>query len=582
MTRSLKILALVPAAMLVVGCDDTTTNSTSETKTTETQSQSYADTKSKGAIILTMRDLVTGSFLSGVSASLLGNTAINATSNASGIAIFDSVAPGSRLVRIEKEGYAGRIVSADLADGASEVPRVHDVSLEVTLPKLGATVVGKVYFTDKLGNRNADSGATVYLDYAGNDWTNGHFSTVTDKDGNYTFKNLPEDIELNVTVRSQLLASGVFAPSGSARISGLKSDEVRNLKSINLSIDAEAFELLTTSIDALPENQSVSIHFSSAVDTLALRKGDIAVTSGTKDVAILPTWSNGNKTLTLKPFSGTWITGTNSIELSLKSPLGQSLSKSLTFTAGTVGALPNVVAGLQSKATILGKEKINAVDGNTASVNFFWNKAANADGYVLYKKARNENAFTKIGETSDGKDTSYALNTAEMFDKGDTVIFTVVSFNAKGFAAIESAPKLTLTDIIAPKLIADPGDFAVPAEMNNSGSMKDSIKTNSLTFDFSEPVDTTARPVFSMSNNINAAVKKASDDSLAIVWEWVSKTQGKATLVVMPKYDATGLDIDIDVNLGAIKDENGLVATPQKAEFATLRAKQAAPVVVTP
>lgn len=576
MSRSSKLLALLPAALLVVGCEDTVTN-------TSTETQSYVDTKATGSIVLQVRDQVTGAFLPAAKASLLGTGASSITTDsAAGLAVFTSVAPGSRLVRIEKEGYAGRIVTADLSDGSSEVPRVHDAQLEVRLPKLGASVTGKVYYTDKLGNRNVDSGATVYLDYAGDDWTNGHFETVTDKDGNYTFAKLPEDIELKVTVRSQVLSTGVFAATGSASIAGLKVGETRNLAVINLSIDAGAFELLTKSIDAIPETESVSISFSSPVDTVALRKGDITVVSGELDVAVLPSWSNAGKTLTLKPFSGKWITGTNTISLNVKSALGQSIGKEIDFTAGTVGALPAAVASLHSKATVLGKEKVDTVDGNTAVVNFTWNKAIGADGYYLYKKARTENAYTRIAETSDGKDTAYALSTAEMFDKGDTVSFVVVSYNAKGLSALESAAKLTLTDVIAPKLMADPGDFTVPAEMNNSASAKDSIKTNSLVFDFSEPVDTLGRPVFAMSNNINAAVKKSSDDSLAIVWEWVSKTQGKATLVVLPKYDATGIDIDIDVNLGAIKDENGHVATPVKAEYATLRAKQPAPVVVTP
>jgi len=575
MSRSSKFLALLPAALLVVGCEDTVTN-------TSTDTQSYTDTKATGSITVQVRDQVTGAFVSGVTASLLGTGATVATSDSIGLAVFSAVAPGSRLVRVEKDGYAGRIVTADLSDGASEVPRVHDAKVEVTLPKLGASVTGKVYYTDKLGNRNVDSGATVYLDYTGEGWTNGHFATVTDKDGNYTFTKLPEDIELKVSVRSQLLSTGVFAPTGSASIAGLKVGETRNLAVINLSIDAGAFELLTKSIDAIPETESVSINFSSSVDTVALRKGDITVASGNLDVAILPTWSNTSKTLTLKPFSGKWITGSNTITLNVKSALGQSIATSIDFTAGTVGALPASVTSFHSKATVAGKEKVDTVDGNTSLVNFLWNKATGADGYYLYKKARNENAYTKIGETSTGKDTAFALTTTDMFDKGDTVSFVVVSYNAKGLSALESAAKLTLTDVIAPKLTADPGDFVVPADLNNAASTKDSIKTNSLTFDFSEPVDTLGRPSFSISNNNNAAAK-VNTDSLAVTWEWVSRTQGKATLIVLPKFNATGMDVDVSTDITGIRDENGHTAVSPKAEYLILRAKQpAAPAPATP
>lgn len=580
MSRSAKILALVPAALMVVGCEDTVTNTT-----TASETQAYTDTKATGTITLVVRDQLTGTMLSGVKATLLGTGTASVVSDSSGITQFASVVPGTRLVRLEKAGYASRIVSASLYDGNSEVPRVHDFTDEVTLPRLGASVTGKVYFSDKLGNHNVDSGAVVYLQYAGEGWVNGLFSTVTDKDGAYRFDSLPEDIRVNLTVRSHKLALGVYAADGGTSISGLKAGEIRNLENINLSIDAEAFSLLTTTIDAIPETETVTVNFSGAVDTVALRKDDLTVTAGGQDVAIVPTWSNGNKTLTLKPFSGKWITGSNRIEISVKSALGQSISETLTFNAGTVSALPAAVTSLHSKAMILGKEKIDTVDGNTGSVTFTWNKATGADGYTLYKKATKDNAFTKVGGTSDAKDTVTTITSGDMFDKGDTVSFVVVSFNAKGYSAVESAAKLTLTDLIAPKLLADPGDFVVPADVNNSASTKDSIKTDAMVFNFSEPVDTLGRPVFTIANNINAGVKKANDDSLKVIWEWVSRTQGKATLVVMPKYDATGMDVDISADITMIKDENKLTAVSPKAEYLIFRAKQPvapAPAPATP
>lgn len=569
MSRSAKILALVPAALMVVGCEDTVTNTT-----TSSETQSYSDTKATGTITLLVRDQLTGAMLSGVKATLLGTTTASVVSDSSGTTLFSSVVPGSRLVRLEKEGYASRLVSASLYDGSSEVPRVHDFTAEVALPRLGASVTGKVYFSDKLGNHNVDSGATVYLQYAGEGWVNGLFSTVTDKDGAYRFDSLPEDIRVNISVRSHKLALGVYAAEGGTNISGLKAGEIRNLETINLAIDAEAFSLLTTTIDAIPETESVTVNFSGAVDTAALRKGDIEVTAGGQVVAIVPTWSNGNKALTLKPFSGKWITGSNRLEISVKSALGQSISETLNFNAGTVGALPASVTSLHSKALILGKEKIDTVNGNTGSVTFTWNQATGADGYTLYKKALKDNAYTKVGGTSDAKDTSYALNTTEMFDKGDTVSFVVVSFNAKGYSAVETAAKLTLTDMVAPKLQADPGDFLISGSLNNSGSISDTIKVDDMVLEFSEPVDTLGRPVFTISNNINAAVKKANDDSVKVVWEWISRTQGKATLIVMPKYDATGLDIDISADITMIKDENKIGAVAAKPEFLIFRAKQ--------
>lgn len=577
--KTTRAALLVSALALLGGCDD----STSSTETTTTSTQSYSDAKARGTITIYLRNQVDGSVIANATATLLGSTPITATSDAAGIVQFTGVEPGSRLVKIEATGYAGKIITADLFDGSSDVPRVQDFSKEILLPLKGASVSGRVYLTDKLGNRTVLKGAKVDLAYASessSSWIEGNLSTVTDSTGAYGFAKLPEDISLKITVRSIDTTSTTFIADGNATVGGLKAGEKRFLDPINLLVNAESFQLLTTGFDAIAATDSIRFLISTPVDTTALRNGDIVVTSGSDKLGAKAIWSNSAKSLTLVPFDSRWPTGTLAVALNLKSPIGQGINKSINVTVGSVSSLPDPIKALAYKGMVQGKLRADSIDGPTATVEFKWNKAARADGYYVYKKALGDKAYILYQTVSDAKDTVVSVNTADMFAEGDTVSFLVASYNAKGVSALDAAPKKTLTDMVAPKLSSDPGEFTVAAAPNNAAAAKDSLKIGSeLSFNFTEPMDTALRPVIS-SENMTAA--KINLDSIAITWNWVSKTQAKVALYVLPKYDASAMDIKISVDISTLRDENRLIATSPKGDWLSLLAKAPAAAPATP
>lgn len=572
LSRSLSAFALLA---VLAGCDDTTTNSTT---TATTVDQSFTDSKARGNIFVLLRDQVSGAPLEDARVTLLGSDSTTVLqSGASGDVVFRGLLPGTRLLRLEKDGYAGRLVTVTLADGASDVPRLQDLSFDVSLPKLGAEVNGKVYFLDKTGNRMPLKGAVVDLYFRSEDgfrWIAGHRSTGTDSLGEYAFDSLPEDVEIELLVRSRAIDGNVYAASGRRSIDALKSGETRYIPVFELLPDVEAFALLSDNLDAITENDALSLTFSQAVDTTALRIGDIAVVNGTTDVGILATWSSGARSLQIRPFSGKWITGSNRLVLNLKSGLGVSLAKNMTFVASSVSELPKQSGFLSAKASVFGRDT-NKVNSATASVEFKWGRAAGAEGYDLYKKARGDNAYLWVAKTSDAKDTVLALNTTDMFDKGDTVSFVVVPFNSKGSAGLSGAPSLKLTDAIRPKLVEAPADFS-PSSLDNSG-IKENLVIGTAKFAFSEVMDTLARPEIVYENQNGTKIDRAD---LVIEWTWTSASEGALLLAVRPEKNASGLDAKISVGLSDFRDQNGnLFQAPAQADWTTILAKA---VVVAP
>lgn len=568
-SRSLCAFALLA---VLAGCDDTTTNSTT---TATTVDQSFTDSKARGNIFVLLRDQVSGAPVEDARIALLGADSTTVLeSGVSGEVVFRGLLPGTRLLRIEKDGYAGRLVTATLYDGASDVPRLQDLSLDVSLPKLGAEVNGKVYFVDKTGNRMPLKGAVVDLYFRSENgfrWISGHRSIATDSLGQYGFDSLPEDVELELLVRSREIGGNVYAASGKRSIDALKSGETRYIPVFELQPDVEAFALLSDNLDAITESDVLSLTFSQAVDTTALRIGDIAVENGSTDVGIVATWSSGSRTLQIRPFSGKWITGSNRLVLNLKSGLGVSLSKSMTFVASSVSELPKQAGFLSAKASVFGRDTTK-VNSGTASVEFKWGRAAGAEGYDLYKKARGDNAYLWVAKTSDAKDTVLSLNTTEMFDKGDTVSFVVVSFNSKGSAGLAGAPSLKLTDAIRPRLVGAPADFT-PSSLDNSGS-KENLEIGKARFEFSEVMDTLLRPEIVYENLNGTKIDRAD---LVVEWSWTSSTEGTLFLAVRPEKNASGLDAKISVGLSDFRDQNGnLFQAPAQADWTTILAKAAA------
>lgn len=556
------------------GCDDKNMNSTS------TVDQSYTDTKARGSVFVLLRDQVTGAPLANAQVSLLGSDSNQvANSDSSGYVTFKNLLPGKRILKIEKAGYAGKYTAADLVDGASDVPRLQDLSFDIALPRLGPTVSGKVYYLDKSGNSIALAAADLDLYYKssnGENWISGYKAATADSFGVYKFDSLPEDVDLSIRVRSKSIAGNVYAASDVRSIGALKQGEARHIPIFQLQPNIEAFALLADNLDAITETDTLKLTFSLPVDTTVLRKGDIAVTvagpgPGATDVGIVPVWSEGGRKLSIRPFSGKWITGGNQLKLALKSALGVALAETLDFVASSVSAPPKQAGSLSAKATVFGKDT-SKVNSNTASATFKWTKADGAEGYDLYKKAKADNAYLWVAKTSDAKDTTLSLNTTDFFDKGDTVSFALVAFNSKGSAGFTGAPILVLTDAIRPKLMADPGDFAPDsATADNSESKKDTAILGKATFTFSETMDTLARPELTFEN-LNGT--KVDRDSLAIVWTWKSATVAELFIGALPGKDVSTIDTKIGVGLAAFHDENGnLFSAPTQADWTSILVK---------
>jgi len=553
---SKKLLGLIAVASLyLVGCSD------------NTMEQSYSDAKGEGKVSLLMRDNVTGALLSNVSVTLIDNNKKVAadTTDSTGLAVFTGLTVGDKLFQVELAGHAGKIITVSLSDGSSDVPRVMDVAEEVRLPLLGAQVTGKVYYEDKYGNLNVLSGAAVdlYLEaQAPGTWVNGHLSATTGDDGAYTFDSLPEDVKLNVYVRSTTVAGEVYAAATSRTINMLKSGESRTLDKITLNVDGDALILLSDNLDSVSESGVLELIFSTEIDTSLIKLDDIKVTHGADKIASTSAWSDGNHKLTVKSSTGKWYVGSQDLVLNLQDINGASYAKSLPFSPESKSVAPSNATNLKIKANVYGKDT-NRVNSNTASVTLNWTASANAEGYDILVKSEKDSNYVFTANVGSGTDSSYALNTTSFFDSAAVVKIMVLAYNSKSYADISKAPVITVKDSIRPRLVSTPGEFAVMSGLTDLEltSASDTIYADSVTFTFTEVMDTTKTPDLSFANNTGSTVVA---EDLLLYWHWVSETEGHVVIGALPKKTVAPIDGAVSVDLSALTDVIGnFVQVPQ-------------------
>lgn len=131
-----------------------------------------------------------------------------ATTNSAGLATFGGLSEGDVAVYIANSGYLSYNTTTTLvrsyntsSSNQVDANQVQFKNLSVTLPKLGASVKGKIYgdFTYSGTNTLIPSGVTVYAK-TDNSYEPNVFTTTTDANGQFAFTNLPETVSLDFSI----------------------------------------------------------------------------------------------------------------------------------------------------------------------------------------------------------------------------------------------------------------------------------------------------------------------------------------------------------------------------------------------
>ena len=558
---------------------------------------------SKGNLYISIRD-VNGTVLTAgdsVKVTLLQIDSKARLADSLGTVEYKSLQVGSYQVLIEKEGYASMVCKTDITLASVDyIPIAADQTLAVDMHKIGATVTGTAMRQDLSGINGAEivpaTDASMRLTLGGGacGFVEGSFTATVDEDGVYSFTDLPELANYTIKPMAITISDELNLANSIAGVTGV-SDENVKIPQISYTVNTDPFEVVSTNANSVAIDDSIVVSFSKAVDVSRIRNGDINVSN---DVAILTSWSNDNKTLTVKAATGKWNYGSSfTLTYSVFSVNGVSInavsSNSLPITIYTEGKL-GVIKGLKAK-----NKMDTTINYNSTVVNLTWNRLSNASGYKVYRKTSGDSSFVHAQTLNSINDTNAAM-AGNDFSDGKSVRFLVVGFNSVNTSpfVVDSAKNFydkvkptqsllyssqgTATSVTTPGTSTQDWIFESDAASVTAGSTNlDLSQLATMVIDFSEPMDTT---LFSVNDNIEVTVDgtENSSDKLTFTKAWSADgSQLVITPYVVAKKSAADVALRVTVSFADVKDKRGNVISTKSNSVSVLY-KHNTPVVLPP
>jgi hypothetical protein len=524
----------------------------------------YEESKTTASADFTVTD-VDGEALDSVTVEWVYNGKLKTSmTDSAGRLVLRDLRAASYRFRFLKDEFAAIDLNVNmLPQGTSDMPIIPDVDATIRMHALGVSLAGEVKLTDSDGNRSLQEGVTLDLEMdppTTGTWVKQTYTTTTDENGAFVFEDLPEKaFWYKVSVRRfEDDANKVYrATADWTENSTLRgSDVATKLTPFILVLDVPALEIDQTNSEGINSSDDFEMTFSQSVNTGDIMLNDLVVISNSSGrvVAVDFEWANSATELTVTPVNGDWgEAGDYNISGRIESVDGSVLNIDEDFevlATGDAGA----VSGLEVewwRDDSWTTHDNDSLDSNAEDVALIWNKVSGAVGYEVYRKASDEDNYTRIARWEDADDTTYTADVAGMLEEG-SVRFAVVSFTADNRSDLTDATIL-LEDIVTPKMtsISPLTEYSFAFYGDNSAD-SDPYVLDTETVNFSEKMDTTA----SLSITVPSAL-----DPLEVTWEWTSLTAGTFTLQVPANTDASavtaGGDVSADLSVSGLVDLNG-------------------------
>jgi hypothetical protein len=348
-------------------------------------------TDSQAKLNVLVKDASTGNPVSGATVKLLSGD--EGKTDANGFAVFSGVPIGYQSVRVDASKYAS--VIADIRVQGSPSVAVENNEI-IEIPQT-VTLTGSAYYEDEDYNLFAAEGATIriildkssYDDYS---LVNEALETKVGADGKYTFE-VPADFNNSIVYGLEYKsAEGIvynpvsvttldFTLGSTPTVGDIIYDNTAVINSFQLLGPREIRYPTPTLADSTRE---IVLNFTDSIDIANSGSGAISVSGSTPIDKI---YSNGNKTVTIKPF-GKWQENFSIYISGLRSGEGRYLSVTISvyFEAkpGLIEAPPTVAV-----ASALPTPKIS------------WSEVKNATGYrILLTASNGDGSYYNVGSSS--------------------------------------------------------------------------------------------------------------------------------------------------------------------------------------
>lgn len=408
--------SLVTAAALLAACDSTVTNTND-------------DAKAEGNITIMVVDNHSGAALSGATVySVTDDKAV--VGDSLGRSVWKKRALGDHSFQVSKDGYATVHTQVNLAEqGQGDVPRVGDVVQTVPMYKAGVLAKGIVLYNDDKGKLNAASKATVYANLPPQ-FVPCELSTQTNDKGEYSFDNLPEGVEIDISVGQELIDSKKYVGDAVLTIGGAsyRAGDLINVGTINLVKTSAQIVKVADNTSEIDTVSDVTFTFAAELEADSVNVSKWTVTKGGNEVLVTVALSSDKRTVSITPYTEKWTKGsTYSVRGTVYSVDGSSSTVSASFTVGggSTGssARPGNVDGL----------KITEDEDYSYYIHLSWNEAkGDVYRYNIYLKTNLVNDFAFYTSTAD---TTYRFDLDEFTSSVTDVYYIVLPVNDDGVEA---------------------------------------------------------------------------------------------------------------------------------------------------
>lgn len=408
--------SLVTAAALLAACDSTVTNTND-------------DAKAEGNITIMVVDNHSGAALSGATVySVTDDKAV--VGDSLGRSVWKKRALGDHSFQVSKDGYATVHTQVTLAEqGQGDVPRVGDVVQTVPMYKAGVLAKGIVLYNDDKGKLNAASKVTVYANLPP-EFVPSELSTQTNDKGEYSFDNLPEGVEIAISVGQELIDSKKYVGDAVHPIGGAsyRSGDLINVGAINLVKTSAQIVKVADNTSEIDTVSDVTFTFAAELEADSVNVSKWTVTKGGNEVLVTVALSSDKRTVSVTPYTEKWTKGsTYSVRGTVYSVDGSSSTVSASFTVGggSTGssARPGNVDGL----------KITEDEDYSYYIHLSWNEAkGDVYRYNIYRKTNLVNDFAFYTSTAD---TTYRIDLDDFSSSVTDVYYIVLPVNDDGVEA---------------------------------------------------------------------------------------------------------------------------------------------------
>lgn len=408
--------SLVTAAALLAACDSTVTNTND-------------DAKAEGNITIMVVDNHSGAALSGATVySVTDDKAV--VGDSLGRSVWKKRALGDHSFQVSKDGYATVHTQVTLAEqGQGDVPRVGDVVQTVPMYKSGVLAKGIVLYNDDKGKLNAASKVTVYANLPP-EFVPSELSTQTNDKGEYSFDNLPEGVEIDISVGQELIDSKKYVGDAVLTIGGAsyRAGDLINVGTINLVKTSAQIVKVADNTSEIDTVSDVTFTFAAELEADSVNVSKWTVTKGGNEVLVTVALSSDKRTVSVTPYTEKWTKGsTYSVRGTVYSVDGSSSTVSASFTVGggSTGssARPGNVDGL----------KITEDEDYSYYIHLSWNEAkGDVYRYNIYRKTNLVNDFAFYTSTAD---TTYRIDLDDFTSSVTDVYYIVLPVNDDGVEA---------------------------------------------------------------------------------------------------------------------------------------------------